>query len=140
MSDSTGRMRVGNLFKGLLGASVLALASSACLDSEPLHVLCDDSGCSSGLRLTFDRPPEVGTIIQVEVPGGTPWRVECGVDGGCDNGVFFPDFTPDYLLVRISSPSGEVVHTVLPEYEEFRPNGPDCPPTCLIATVELQLP
>ena len=120
--------------------ALTAVVTSACSESDPLYRLCTEIGCSSGLHITFDAAPPPGTIVQAEPSGGLPWRVECGVQVSCDNGVFFPDFMPDYVRVRITTPAGEILHEVRPEYEAVMPNGADCPPTCRTATVEVELP
>ena len=124
----------------LLCCAVIGIGGAACLNSDPVHRLCSDVGCVSGLHVTFDGRPDSGIVVQAEVPGGSPWRVECGVDQPCQNGVFFPGLRADRLSVRISSPAGEVVHEIRPEYAENRPNGPGCEPVCFNATAQLALP
>ena len=124
----------------VLCAAVVAVGG-ACSDFFGLSSRsCTLIGCVNGLRITFDATPDSGTVVQAEVPGAAPWRVVCDVDQPCFGGVFFPEFSPDWLLVRITSPEGEVVHEVRPEYVVSRPNGPGCDPLCFIATVELALP
>jgi hypothetical protein len=54
--------------------------------------------------------------------------------------VFFPSFTPHHVLIRIITPAGETVREVYPEYEPSQPNGPECPPTCFTAYVDVDLP
>ena len=120
--------------------SVVILAVAGC-GSNPVTA-CTALGCFSGLRLTFDRQPDAETVITIEVDvGGIPWVVRCGVDTDCSTGLSLPDFFPESARVRITSPAGDVVvHEIEPEYEETQPNGPDCPPVCVFATVGLELP
>jgi hypothetical protein len=124
----------------LLLFTLVGVSASACSDSDPLYRVCTEIGCSNGLHVTFGATPVAGTVVQAEIPGGAPWRVECGVDQQCEHRVFFPDLRPDWVMIRITSPAGELLHEVRPQYVESRPNGPGCEPTCFNATVELSLP
>ncbi len=116
-------------------AAVILLGLWAC--SDPL--LCTLIGCSNGLLLTFDRPPDPGTIVSIENLG-VPWRVECGADVDCSRGIFLPDFRPEHISVRIITSNGEVWREIRPEYLESHPNGENCPDTCFRAEVMLELP
>ena len=69
--------------------------------------------------------------------GGPPWRVECGVDWDCDRTLWFPGFTPEFVTVRVVNPTHEVTEAFDPMYEDVKPNGGDCPPTCRIATITM---
>jgi hypothetical protein len=90
--------------------------------------------------VTFESPPPDGTLVELEGAFGLPWRVECGVDWECETGLFFADFTPQQLTVRVVTPAGEATESFQLTYEKFQPNGEDCSPTCWKATVVMGLP
>jgi hypothetical protein len=58
----------------------------------------------------------------------------------CGTGIFFADYTPQQLTVRVVTPAGEATESFQPTYEKFQPNGEDCSPTCWRATVVMGLP
>ena len=101
---------------------------------------CTLIGCDDGITVTFDAPPPHGTLVELDGSSGVPWRVECGVDWNCDAGIFFSDFTPDHISVRVVTPAGEAMESFQLTYQEFQPNGDGCPPTCRTATVAMGLP
>jgi hypothetical protein len=75
----------------LLLSTLVGVSASACSDSDPLYRVRTEIGCSNGLNVTSGATPVTGTVVQAEIPGGAPWRVECGVDQQCEHRVFFPD-------------------------------------------------
>ena len=58
-------------------------------------------------------------------------------DGSCRRQ--FSNYHPEEVTVRVSGPDQEVSVTVRPDYQKSQPNGPDCTPTCYLATVALDL-
>lgn len=52
---------------------------------------------------------------------------------------FYEGLRVEYVGIWIIDASGEQFQEVRPEYRESMPNGPDCPPTCFFAEVELDL-
>jgi len=120
-------------------AAALLLLLAACSESEPTGIECSGVGCANGLQVNFNRVPPLGTVVILEF-GQTPWRVECGTDADCSNGLFFEGLLVDYVAVRVTTAEGGILHELRPEYVETRPNGPDCPPTCWNATVTVALP
>jgi hypothetical protein len=124
---------------GLIVVAGVIAAAPGC--SNPFGGrVCTEIGCSDGIRVTFEAPPPDGTLVELGGSFGVPWRVECGVDLDCSTGIFFADFTPDHLSVRVITSGGEVTESFQLTYQELRPNGGDCPPTCRIATVLMGLP
>jgi hypothetical protein len=108
--------------------------------SDPGSVkACTEIGCGSGLQVNFDRPPEHGTVVTLEL-SAAPWRVVCGVDVDCSEGLFFDGLQVEYLTIEISSGEASVRHERRPTYEEFMPNGPGCEPTCFRAEISVDLP
>jgi hypothetical protein len=141
MDNSTKSFRRPVIFvcapSAILAAAAIMLAGSAC--ANPFGA-CTLIGCTDGLRLTFDAPPPQGTVVEIVHFDAPPWRVECGVDTNCAVGIFFSDFTPSDLTVRVVTPGGEVTESYQPTYQEHRPNGEGCGPECLNATILVALP
>jgi hypothetical protein len=103
---------------------------------------CTEIGCDDGLRVQLDGAP-AGGIVRVELlPAGDTgprYVVECAATQGCANGAWFPGFTGDYAVVRVTTSDGSVSREVRPTYAVMQPNGPDCPPTCRTASVTVSL-
>jgi hypothetical protein len=129
------------LVYGVMGpialVGVLATAPGC---SNPFGGACTLIGCTDGIMVSFETPPPDGTLVELEGPFGVPWRVECGVDLDCGTGIFFADYTPQQLTVRVVTRAGEATESFQPTYEKFQPNGEDCSPTCWRATVVMGLP
>ena len=130
------------LVRNAVAALALAAVTSAGTGcNNPFGTtFCTQIGCSSGIRLSFDAPPSIGTVIELDSSGGFPWRVECGVDWNCDFDLYFDGFTPERVTVHVVTSTGEVTTSRFPTYEQFQPNGGDCPPTCFVATILVELP
>lgn len=130
-------------YRGALGIVVACGIGSmtAGCDMEPLGTqVCTQAGCSDGLLVSFDAPAPDGTIVEVRDERGARRTLECGVDWNCDTDVFFEDFRPRRVTVRVSTPGGQAAEVFVPVYGAVRPNGPDCEPTCLQAEVSMALP
>ena len=139
--DGPPRRSAGGV-RGWLGiaAGVVGLSAGwvACSGS-PLTYACTDIGCANGLLLIFSSPPPAGTTVTLEL-SPTPWVVRCGVDVECSSGVFFSDLRVDVVEIRVENERGVTLTEVRPTYEETRPNGPDCPPTCYRSEVTVATP
>ena len=116
--------------------AVTMVVGLACESTSGPRV-CTDIGCSSGLRLTLHGELPDTFTISVNSGGDRPWIVECTPEAPCDNGVFLSDFTPDWIYVTIRGDGLSVEEEIRPSYETHTPNGPDCPPSCMIAEVML---
>jgi hypothetical protein len=118
----------------------LLLAGCGSSATDPPHV-CTRAGCSSGLEVVLERTPPEPFRVELEVPG-TPARFvyRCDEPARCADRVFFADFTPDYVRIRVITGTDTVTQAAQPTYEELRPNGPDCPPTCRVARVRVAVP
>ena len=121
--------------------ALLALSLAGCDVFAPA---CTEIGCYSGVSVTFATPPQVAHRVELLVEGDageSPAAYECTLDGGCPP-VFFRDFRrTGSVRVRVTTAAGTT--TTEPQslvYVRTQPNGPDCPPTCFIATVEAALP
>jgi len=67
--------------------------------------------------------------------------VECPDPEVCGTRHFFQDFTPDRVAVRLIIGVDTVFwpETIL-DYVETQPNGPNCSPTCYLATITIPVP
>jgi hypothetical protein len=74
-------------------------------------------------------------------PGsGATYAFECAT-AQCGTTIFFQDFTPDVVNVRIIvGTDTSYVEAVRPQYGDARPNGPDCPPVCHVGRVSATVP
>lgn len=67
-------------------------------------------------------------------------RVRSGIRDLGECRLFFEDFTPSEVTISYESGDQTVQQTFSPTYSRSRPNGEDCPPECVNATVVLELP
>ena len=95
--------------------------------------------CLNGIVLHFDRVPETGTVISLEVVSEAPMVVVCESAFSCRDSLHFPDVFADRATVRITSGTDEAVYEIFPEYVEYEPNGSGCG-TCSRAEVQVALP
>lgn len=104
---------------------------------EPGDDACTEAGCMDDLTIWFvdgdgeDLPGFSGELvfddreISFQCPGD-------GNDYECVGSGIQLIEAPDEIEVTVTSEDFETTTTVTPDYEEFHPNGPDCPPTCHI--------
>jgi hypothetical protein len=107
-----------------------------------LQLVCTEIGCSSGVEVTLTRLPTAAFTIELApLSASTVYSYRCAIPSDCATGVFFPEFTPDYVNVRvIVGPDTTTAEAVQPLYSEFRPNGTRCPPTCRVGHVTITPP
>jgi hypothetical protein len=95
-------------------------------------------GCESGLTVMIE--PRPAGSFRVEAAADDSVRtVECDAQRPCEGGAFFRDFTADRATIRVIVANDTTTRTVAPSYEALTPNGPECPPTCMRATVTVSL-
>ena len=100
--------------------------------------VCTLAGCSSGLEIVLEDPPDVPYVLEASAqPDGSEHVFECSNASGCTNRVFIKNFTPLRVYVEVITEAGTDRFEVVPTYQEFRPNGPRCPPLCRRAIVHL---
>lgn len=97
---------------------------------------CSEISCQDGFAVRFSSPIPVGTRITLTSPQAGDQEFECTTEA-CE-AVFFPNYTPAQVTVTVHQENPTTVGFA-PEYRPFRPNGGDCPPTCQIAEVEIDL-
>ena len=130
MSQSFGRCAAvaATLVMLLAGPACNVLGPGACTLIGCIGLVVEVTGAAS-------QPP---VTVVVTAPDGSTRTATCtGASGACP--VFFFDFTPATLTVRVSSGTQSTELTVQPVYQTTRPNGPECPPECRGARVTVAL-
>ena len=100
--------------------------------------VCTEIGCSDGisLRISGERPDTISISIKKNQETELIGSGQCTEpDQSCR--LFVQGETPESITVEIGWEGEAFKDTFIPQYEEFQPNGPDCPPTCSVATVEI---
>ena len=121
----------------IIVSMAVAASLSACDGSTDLA--CTEIGCLDGLSVVVRGTPGVEIEIEASEPSGDVRNATCVVlqDGSCRIG--FDGFVPEEVTVAVSGGGQHASVTVEPVYETLQPNGPDCPPICRQATVEVDL-
>lgn len=118
-----------------LTLSLFAGGSTSCGSILPA---CTLIGCDSGIEVVLENEPDGAYRIEAFADSDGPRHVyECSSATGCQDRVFFTDFTPVRIFIDVTSANGTERYEVLPKYREHRPNGPNCPPRCRTATIRL---
>ncbi len=126
--------------KRVRSAWFVSVFAAACRLLDPQA--CTTAGCAGGLFIEFDSRPTAPVRIEVTVPSEShiPLVAECANGLACDNGVLFPSFYPGTIRLKVTHGSASSEREVAPYYAIVQPNGPDCSPTCRIATIRVVLP
>lgn len=123
-----------------------AVVSFACLPTEDDDMIdaCTEAGCMDSLKINFvdDEGEPFGGFEGTVTYDDEEIEFFCGGDDICTaSGIELTD-APSQLEVSVTAGEEQLSRTttIEPDYEEFYPNGPDCPPTCYDAdeTVEVQ--
>ena len=127
------------------GILLLAGSTSACalFDND---LVCTLAGCESGITVRLPSLPAGAFKIELLVlrtgtEGEASYLYECDGGSSCRQEVFFPSLTPSRVAVRVTT--GEGVRTTdfpTVTYTVTQPNGKECGPTCLNATLAPSLP
>jgi hypothetical protein len=104
----------------------------------PSLQICTKIGCSDGLNVLVENAPATPYTVEAVLPDGTSRTAQCEAAPGCEGGVFLADITAAEVTVRITAGGGTSSQVVRPEYVETQPNGPNCPPTCRQARVQVR--
>jgi hypothetical protein len=127
-------MRIARTF---LRCTALASLCGACENFSGVN--CTLIGGESGLTVGFRHV--TSPVIRVEVSpygaGRQPAYVaECErIPGGCENSVFFPEYSAPYAAITVFTASGTQSGIIAPEYHTSYPNGPKCEPRLTRAAV-----
>ena len=109
---------------------------AGCSLGEP--VTCTGIVCTSALVVALDGAVPSSYTIEARGPNETR-RFTCTEASLCTEAVF-EDFRPTQVTIEVTWAEGSTAQTLTPVYETVQPNGPDCPPVCLIAVVTITIP
>ncbi len=128
--------------KSLLVAVLGIGAVSGCSILAPEEA-CTLVGCTSGLSVRLTSLPTEPYRVELLVPGARrPFHFyECDGGSSCLQAIHSPLLALSHISVTVTTAAGSRV-TDVPnvEYERYYPNGPDCPPPCLNATITAEVP
>lgn len=121
-------------------ALFVVLLGVAC-DSASTQGACTQIGCLNGIRMEIEGEIPVGTRFTLTPtdPGGVARSITCDAESPCQSVIQVEDFTPESFTVSATGPDLDYEQTFAPDYETLQPNGPDCPPTCRVATIVVDL-
>jgi hypothetical protein len=116
-------------------------APPAAGDPAPPPQACTRIGCEHGwsVELTGAAALPATYTIRVIVDGGVVASRQCSPAEPCGEQVFLAGVTADEAVLEIVGGPVPLRWTVTPEYSLVQPNGPDCPPTCRQARVQVRL-
>lgn len=111
---------------------------------------CTLAGCFDSLSVSINGDIPRDYVMVIETPGNEPLIVRCvnGQDveasrpsnAHCEPGGFtYRNSSPKWIKITFRWDGQEITRTVRPDYEDFRPNGPDCPPKCRAGYAEFVL-
>ena len=119
-------------------ASIVAGIGLVACDGITGHE-CTLIGCFDGLRVEIHGPADAEYEVVASGAEGESQTGGCvaSSDGTC--WVWFHGFHPSEVTLSVTGADQAVSVTLQPAYEVSQPNGPDCGPTCRLATVEIVL-
>ena len=100
---------------------------------------CTLIGCYDGLRVEIQGFADTEYEVVASEREGESRTGECvaASDGRC--WVWFESYYPSEVTLSVTGVDQQVSVTLQPAYQESQPNGPDCPPTCRLAAVKIDL-
>jgi hypothetical protein len=118
---------------------VTASFAASCSAFDPT---CTLIGCGPSLMIDIVPAPTTGSFrVEALVPGSDIRRTfECPDASRCSGVAFFDDFSPEEVVIRVTTQAGTTEQTFRPSYQTFRPNGPRCEPTCRQGRIRFLLP
>lgn len=127
----------------LLGA-MLTLAAGCDSIGGPFSHACTLIGCANGtiVYLNGSLPANGKVEIFLSTDLTTPVQTYTCGPGSCASQIQFMDFMPGgQVRVRVTTANGVTLTApTAVQYSEWRPNGPDCEPTCIRGRLDAQLP
>ena len=101
-------------------------------------------GCAfPGLSVRLTSLPTEPYRVELLVPGAEEpsYAYECDGGSGCRQHITFPELFPLRVWVRVTTAGSSLV-TEFPnvDYAKSFPNGRSCGPTCVDATVTVEVP
>jgi hypothetical protein len=101
---------------------------------------CTAAGCVDGVTVSIsdERPDSLSLSIFLDDESEAFESKKCtNQDRPCE--IYAGGETPNTVRVEATWRNGEFINTFNPEYETIQPNGPDCPPTCTQASIQIDL-
>jgi len=101
---------------------------------------CTQAGCADGItiQLSEDRPDSLSLTLYLNDETAAFDSITCtNQDSSCV--LRAGGITPETVTVEIRWNNEEYRQSITPEYESFQPNGPDCPPVCSVAVLEIDV-
>lgn len=100
---------------------------------------CTLIGCDGSLAIAFDAPPTVAYQIEaISVTFGVR-DFACADPAKCAT-ASLSGYTPDEVIITITTASGSRRYNITPQYQDSYPNGQRCGAACRNATVTLSMP
>ena len=124
-----------NWLGGLVPVAAIVLVS-ACSSNEA-EVACTMIGCENGLSIEVNGTLPFPYKVHVRAGGETLHSFDCAANEPCT--AFVANHTPREVTIAVETPQGEVSNTYVPEYRTSRPNGPNCPPECRQARIQVNV-
>jgi hypothetical protein len=102
---------------------------------------CTLIGCDDGwaVELVGAAALPATYTVRVLVDGAVVASVQCTPEQPCGEQVFLPGVSAERAELEIVGGDIPLRWTVTPQYNVVQPNGPDCPPTCRQARVQVRL-
>ena len=121
--------------------AVVALVLAANCSSDAVSV-CPLLGCTSGLTVHLASLPVSPFRVEVTVSGypDVLYSYDCTASPRCSQDIFFPGLTADQVQVIVRVGNATRSTDAAPSYVRSHPNGPNCPPECLSATISVLPP
>jgi hypothetical protein len=102
---------------------------------------CTRIGCDSGWIVEIADPSALpqSYTVRVLVGGSVVASAQCSASQPCGDRVFLSGVTAEEATLEITGAAVPLRWTVRPEYTLLQPNGPQCPPTCRQARVQVRV-
>jgi hypothetical protein len=122
-------------------AALAAVVLAAGCGSDAVSV-CPLLGCMSGLTVHLASLPAAPFRLEITVDGDLDvvYSYDCTTAVRCNQDVMFPGLTADNVHVTVRVGNAVRSTDAAPSYIRSHPNGPNCPPECLTATITVLPP
>ena len=126
------------LARALLVAVLASASVSAC--DDVFGKGCSLAPCPAELTVIVHGEEDVEYAVFASAPGEEVQSATCRIRPSANScSVYLRDFDPDEVTVRVAWADQEATGQFTPTYETVHPNGPDCTPTCRVATVTMEV-
>ncbi len=101
--------------------------------------ICELVGCDSGLTVYLEGQLPDSLAIEIVNDNQAPPAQHFTNVKEYGAVAAYWNYLPDLVTIRVSWATASVEATAKPEYSNYRPNGPDCPPECRVAAVYIDM-